>query len=1033
MATVLLPRVVRISLAPPSGGAAVQCLGWVALLCGVALGQDEHGALLFDECHARHSQSEGDTSCCVGDNMPCDVTQPAGGGSRRRLAAADQHPPWEAERRRLGHCCDQDLFCQCLEGANTCGNRQRPTAGCDGPVGLCCPQPLEISSHASPLQSCSASSWMSERVPSLPPSLFSVSAVTATDDWTQLSFVSAVPGSVSVGGATVQLAGVLLPPSDRGDCGSYDDSQWVVCAAERGECSCPSGLVRYGSFRDATAPLVEPRVQSGGTWTEWMPMPIEDGGTVQCSNAVFGDPLVGVGKECHCQVPVVSPDRGIFTAQLDACDVLCLQQAASSPVSSEPSQRPCAHHALRFGQGDSEYELRLTFGGNSPASPSASGEPGTYTLTAWAKVTTDYDGRPQMLHSRFWDANGAELGITSDGWPSATLGEWERISVTFDTGTARPARMAWYVGYYQRNTVGNTYITELQVMGPSGEAMLADGSFDGGQHMSSWSEADSYGEYDIIELPRHSCGVDSLGRGVPISSTVPIWAASSGPSGSQLLYGDVVGAADVSSGDMMLFSHLNYRAGLNPTDEASARITSLTDENVIVRRHGPLSADVPEIDGVTTWVLQAGEEVEIPSLQTGEYFTASGAAYGVVQRDDIVCDEPATALVEPMLSSSFAGIRFVVDGLKQQHDVDDGPIRAGDFVYELFASCLRDVCELQIGGMSTSVSSGSMERVDLTTSRLTWMQQHFPDGPVEVVSSAPLVAALHAFPLTIPLIPASTTLYGITSAVAFDLVASGRECSNIAVHLGTGATDQACAKLVRDNPDCGDLFERHQSSGRCSCVAPGATCAESSDGNVNRFVMVAPSASSPAPLVVGETGTFGAWEAGFCVDIDGRDVNDLVHLFLSGNEAGEKKQECLELCAAEPQYVGCEVIWDQGNAGCYGHASTAVVSGNGAERHSCSIREAPAEVAYRQEHECRNVGGMWACRYQAETTIPDGCPWEEEISCVWTVLGGVLWGVHWFCWNFEGYRQGEVRWQVCKHFLSRYSLCSTRLLDCRCV
>ena len=147
-------------------------------------------------------------------------------------------------------------------------------------------------------------------------------------------------------------------------------------------------------------------------------------------------------------------------------------------------------------------------------------------------------------------------------------------------------------------------------------------------------------------------------------------------------------------------------------------------------------------------MLHAGETLEILRFQTGEYLTATGAAYAVVQRDSVMCDEPATALMEPMLTSAFAGTRFIVDGLKQQHDVDDGPIRAGDFVYELFASCLQNVCELQIGGIiSTSVSSGSMERVDLTTRRL---MQHFPDGPVEIVSSAPLVAALHAFPLTIP-------------------------------------------------------------------------------------------------------------------------------------------------------------------------------------------------------------------------------------------------------------------------------------------
>ena len=57
---------------------------------------------------------------------------------------------------------------------------------------------------------------------------------------------------------------------------------FVHCAYEHGECEC-HGAVRYGS-------------SSRGEWSENLAV----SGIVLCSNAVFGDPLPGVGKECQC-------------------------------------------------------------------------------------------------------------------------------------------------------------------------------------------------------------------------------------------------------------------------------------------------------------------------------------------------------------------------------------------------------------------------------------------------------------------------------------------------------------------------------------------------------------------------------------------------------------------------------------------------------------------------------------------------------------------------------------------------------------
>ena len=45
---------------------------------------------------------------------------------------------------------------------------------------------------------------------------------------------------------------------------------------------------------------------------------------------------------------------------------------------------------------------------------------------------------------------------------------------------------------------------------------------------------------------------------------------------------------------------------------------------------------------------------------------------------------------------------------------------------------------------------------------------------------------------------------------------------------------------------------------------------------------------------------------------------------------------CLELCKKRVDATGCEVIWHQGNRGCYVHTKT-VARGNGVGRHMCWV------------------------------------------------------------------------------------------------
>jgi len=78
-------------------------------------------------------------------------------------------------------------------------------------------------------------------------------------------------------------------------------------------------------------------------------------------------------------------------------------------------------------------------------------------------------------------------------------------------------------------------------------------------------------------------------------------------------------------------------------------------------------------------------------------------------------------------------------------------------------------------------------------------------------------------------------------------------------------------------------------------------------------------------------------EKGFCVLPNGGDQNSGVIKLnnVDGNTA-QAQETCLNLCRQRQDATGCEVIWDQGNRGCYIHTQT-VARGNGVDRHMCWI------------------------------------------------------------------------------------------------
>ena len=82
------------------------------------------------------------------------------------------------------------------------------------------------------------------------------------------------------------------------------------------------------------------------------------------------------------------------------------------------------------------------------------------------------------------------------------------------------------------------------------------------------------------------------------------------------------------------------------------------------------------------------------------------------------------------------------------------------------------------------------------------------------------------------------------------------------------------------------------------------------------------------------------WQSGYCLRSDGHDQNNGVQRLDSGDYGPDHESinKCLNKCK-EAAHTGCEVIWGQGNRGCYRHTQ-GVDRGNGHPNHLCYIKQA---------------------------------------------------------------------------------------------
>jgi len=104
---------------------------------------------------------------------------------------------------------------------------------------------------------------------------------------------------------------------------------------------------------------------------------------------------------------------------------------------------------------------------------------------------------------------------------------------------------------------------------------------------------------------------------------------------------------------------------------------------------------------------------------------------------------------------------------------------------------------------------------------------------------------------------------------------------------------------------------------------------------IDSFPEVIEVATTSSPVEAPPIGWPCPVEEGFCVKQDGGDQNDgVIKINNMDGNTEEAQKECLQACLNHEGATGCEVIWDQGNRGCYIHTDI-IHHGNGVGNHLC--------------------------------------------------------------------------------------------------
>ena len=240
------------------------------------------------------------------------------------------------------------------------------------------------------------------------------------------------------------------------------ESAWSQCAAEYGTCSFTGTKeVRYGA---------------GDKWTTRTAA-----GTIECNNAVFGDPAVGVPKTCEVSktgTPVQQP--------------------------STPAQEPAAGGAAPtpFGQNASAYELTFADEFNNGFNTSVWNDHIWYESSNPTKNYTVEDGKLKIWPQR--DANGRFFNRTID-----TDGKYYQTYGYFEIEAKLPVGKGTWPAFWLFNHIGDRR-PEMDVMEAyaGGAAPWGYNDANGIAHPTAYAPTVWKGPNELVGTRQYDTGTD---------------------------------------------------------------------------------------------------------------------------------------------------------------------------------------------------------------------------------------------------------------------------------------------------------------------------------------------------------------------------------------------------------------------------------------------------------------------------------------------------------------------------------------------
>lgn len=214
-----------------------------------------------------------------------------------------------------------------------------------------------------------------------------------------------------------------------------------------------------------------------------------------------GDDECTVGTEQTCDTSLYSK---ICRCEGD-------QVISTKPPEAESSTaeggKCSVNYGVRFLGGDDDQETEFEMQVDFPEDAL----PGVYTLSARVRADRKFDGEEQLLHSRWYDTDGNEIGTTTGGFPSER-NKWETVKVEFDTGETKPDHVNFYLGYPVYAANGRIDARYPSIFDSKDNNYVTGADMACGVEPKEYQEDASRGDYEVRRFPSEPlCFVNQAG------------------------------------------------------------------------------------------------------------------------------------------------------------------------------------------------------------------------------------------------------------------------------------------------------------------------------------------------------------------------------------------------------------------------------------------------------------------------------------------------------------------------------------------